>query len=142
MAIEVDLIQIGHRIEAVRGKLSQAEFAGRLGVDRKTIGTWERGERLLDTRALLAIWSEFDAAPPWVLIGDGSGPSLSDDEQELLSLYRAASLPGKMAAVGALQGVAASAKSGQVFHGSVGQVVKTKKLDQTDISFFGGKTKK
>jgi len=142
VSIQVDLLAIGRRIEAVRGRLSQAEFAARLGVDRKTIGTWERGERLPDTRALLALWGEFQAAPPWVLIGDGAGPELSEDEQELLALYRSATLAGKAAAVGALQGVASTSKSTQIFQGKVGQQISTDTLDQRGISFFGGKKKK
>lgn len=104
MPFEVDLEAIGRRIESLRGALSQADFAGRLSVDRKTIGTWERGERLPDTRALLGLWLEFDADPAWVLTGGGFAPTTSSDERELLALYRSAPLTGKMAAIGALQG--------------------------------------
>lgn len=117
MPIAVDLRAIGSRIEGLRGQLSQAEFAARLGVDRKTVGTWERGERLPDTRALLGLWSEFGADPAWVLTGAGFAPATTADERELLVLYRSAPLAGKAAAIGALQGVA-SAKV--VIHGDVG----------------------
>ncbi|MDO5940619.1 helix-turn-helix domain-containing protein [Burkholderia cepacia] len=106
---EIDLEAIGRRIEALRGNLSQADFAAKLGVDRKTVGTWERGERLPDTRALLGLWREFDADPAWVLTGGGFAPATTGDERELLALYRSASLTGKMAAVGALQGAAGAA---------------------------------
>lgn len=102
---------IGKRIERLRGKLSQADFAAALGVDRKTVGTWERGERLPDTRALLGLWSRFDADPAQILTGKGFESSLTDDERELLGLFRAAPLAVKMAAVGALKG-GASAASG------------------------------
>ena len=121
MTFEIDLEAIGHRIESLRGKLSQADFAAKLGVDRKTVGTWERGERLPDTRALLGLWSEFDADPAWVLTGKGFAPTTTEDERELLALYRSASLVGKMSAVGALQGAkdAATTQAKQVFHGDV-----------------------
>jgi len=121
MVFEVDLKTIGERIESLRGKLSQADFAARLGIDRKTVGTWERGERLPDTRALLGLWGEFGADPAWVLTGKGFEPATTDDERELLALYRSASLTGKMSAVGALQGAmgAAATHMNQVFHGPV-----------------------
>lgn len=121
MTFEIGLEAIGRRIESLRGKLSQADFAAKLGVDRKTVGTWERGERLPDTRALLGLWSEFDADPAWVLTGNGFAPTTTEDERELLALYRSAPLTGKMAAVGALQGAvsASSAPAKQKIQGSL-----------------------
>lgn len=90
MSFLIDLAATGRRIEGLRGALSQADFAARLGVDRKTVGTWERGERLLDTRALLVLWEQFDADPAWVLTGQGAGPSTLDAaERVLLDAYRA-----------------------------------------------------
>lgn len=144
MPFEVDLGAIGCRIEKLRGKLSQADFAARLSVDRKTVGTWERGERLPDTRALLGLWGEFSADPAWVLTGQGFAPTTTEDERELLGLFRAAPLAVKAAAIGALQGGSAKAASRkeQVIHGKVGQVMKVKNLDQQGISFFGTDKKK
>jgi DNA-binding transcriptional regulator YiaG len=34
---------IGQRVRELRGDASQANFAERLGVDRKTVGRWEAG---------------------------------------------------------------------------------------------------
>lgn len=68
--------------------MSQAEFADRVGVDRKTVGTWERGERLPDTKALLALMEKFGADPAWVLTGTGATPVLAPDEAVLLDNYR------------------------------------------------------
>lgn len=113
-------------MEVLRGNLSQLEFATTLGVDRKTIGTWERGERLPDTRALLGLWGQFDADPAWVLTGRGFEPVSTADERELLALYRAAPLAVKMAAVGALQGAASAPSAPQTVNqtnrGGSGQV--------------------
>lgn len=91
MSLEINLAEIGKRIEGLRGDLSQIEFAARLGVDRKTVGTWERGERLPDTKALLGLLAHFNADPAWVLTGkDAAGaiPPLAPDEAALLDNYR------------------------------------------------------
>lgn len=117
VSADIDLEAIGRRVEELRGKLSQTDFASRLGVDRKTVGTWERGERLPDTRALLGLWSEFDANPAWVLCGSGASPSISSDERELLALFRAAPLTVKAAAIGALQGGTAKPSRGVLVTG-------------------------
>lgn len=122
MAFEINLMAIGKRIEELRGRLSQVDFAAKLGVDRKTIGTWERGERMPDTKALLGLWAEFDADPAWVLTGKGFAPTGNDDERELIALFRAAPLAVKAAAIGALQGAATAGKV--IIQGQVGQQVE------------------
>lgn len=106
---EINLSAIGKRIETLRGNLSKIEFSERLNVDRKTVGTWEAGDRMPDTMALIALWREFNADPAWVLTGKGFEPNTSADERELLALFRGASLTGKAAAIGALQGAAGAA---------------------------------
>lgn len=101
---DLDLAAIGERLRAVRGRLTQAAFADRLGLERKTVGRYEAGERAPDALALMRLMSEFGADPAWVLTGAGAAPHMTADERELLALYRSAPLAGKMAAVGALQG--------------------------------------
>lgn len=130
MPIEINLAAVGKRIEELRGRLSQSDFAAKLGIDRKTVGTWERGERLLDTKALLALWGEFDADPAWVLTGNGFAPAGNEDEREIVALFRAAPLAVKAAAIGALQGgsapkaqkqsaISVGTNNGQVVEGSI-----------------------
>ncbi|MHA7915518.1 helix-turn-helix domain-containing protein [Alloalcanivorax xenomutans] len=119
--IEVDLHEIGARIRDVRGNLTQAAFAQKLGIERKTVGRYESGDRAPDAVALLRLMAEFGADPAWVLTGRGAGLELSDDERELLSLYRSAPLAGKMAAVGALKG-AASSQEGVTISGNHARV--------------------
>lgn len=105
---------IGARVREVRGGMGVGEFAETLGVNRKTVTRWENDGSVPDGGSLLALKRLFDADPSWILTGQGPGPDLSDDERELLALYRAAPLAGKMAAVGALQGVAgAEAQEGR-----------------------------
>lgn len=76
---------------------------------------------------LLAALSSIGVDVAYVLTGQRAETVLTQDERDLLALYRNASLTAKMAAVGALQGamgtVPGSAK--QVFHGSfTGQAVE------------------
>ncbi|MGH8782078.1 helix-turn-helix domain-containing protein [Paraburkholderia sp.] len=147
MSFQVDLEAIGQRIESLRGNLSQADFAAKLGVDRKTVGTWERGERLPDTRALVGLWQEFDADPAWLLTGSGFAPTTTEDERELLALYRSAPLEVKVAAIGALTAGGKPSKSGskqkQVFKAPVGQQLNVEGgLSQTGLSFFSKERKK
>lgn len=122
--IEIDLEQIGARIKLLRGRLTQAAFADRLGLERKTVGRYESGERAPDALALARLMAEFDADPAWVLTGGGFVPAGTDDERELLALFRAAPLAVKAAAVGALQG------------GSATPAAKVKK--QIKVSAAGG----
>jgi len=89
-----------------------AEFAGALGVNRKTVTRWEADKAFPDGASLLALREKFGVDPGWVLTGEGEAPcdsTLSSDERELLALYRSAPLTGKMAAVGALQGAMGAA---------------------------------
>jgi len=101
---ELDLAQVGERVRSLRGGLTQAAFAERLGLERKSVGRYEAGERAPDAVALLRLMMEFGADPAWVLTGRGASPSISSDERELLALFRAAPLTVKAAAIGALQG--------------------------------------
>lgn len=120
-SVDLDLALVGERLRAVRGRLTQSAFAERLDIERKTVGRYESGERAPDALALLRLMSEFGADPAWVLTGSGSAPTMTEDERELIALYRAAPLAVKMAAVGALKGGGMGSAGGlsQVFHGPV-----------------------
>ncbi len=83
--------EAGKRIEALRAALTQAQFAARVGVDRKTVGEWERGERLPTGVALLKLMTEFGADVNYILpvvTSAGFTPTLPPDEQALLDNYR------------------------------------------------------
>ncbi|WP_146030573.1 helix-turn-helix domain-containing protein [Castellaniella caeni] len=89
---ELDLEAVGDRIRSVRGMLRQIDFANRLGVERKTIGRYEAGERPPDAEVLLRLSKEFGADPIWILTGQGSNratsPDLTPKEQVILDAYR------------------------------------------------------
>ena len=101
-------LSIGERLRQARGSIGVAGFAAALGVNRKTVTRWESGDSIPDGASLLALKEQFDVDPSWLLTGKGAGLELSEDERELLALYRAAPLAGKAAAVGALKVVVAS----------------------------------
>lgn len=65
-----DYVAVGQRIKALRGAMTQADFAARLGVDRKTVVRWEAGERLPDGGSLLALAREFEADVHDILTGE------------------------------------------------------------------------
>lgn len=87
----------GLRVKSLRGDLTQAEFAERLDVDPKTIGQWERGERVPSGTVLLRMASEFGADVGYILTGKKGGvaPHLPPDEEQLLAHYRAANSDGR-----------------------------------------------
>lgn len=66
---------IGGRIRMVRGDIRQPDFATRLGVDKNTVGRYERGERQPDADFLRKLCA-LGYNGHWLLTGEG--PRLSD----------------------------------------------------------------
>lgn len=100
---------LGERLKEERKRLgfSQEEFAAIAGVTRRPYAEWEAGNTSPTGVQLAALYAE-GADVQYIVTGVRSGMALSPDERELLTLFRAAPLAGKAAAIGALQGVAAS----------------------------------
>lgn len=91
-----NFFETGARIRELRGDLSQAEFAQRIGVDRKTVVRWEAGERLPDGTSLLALMQVFGASASYLLTGREGGVQLADAaEQVLIDSYRRCSADAK-----------------------------------------------
>lgn len=67
---------LGQRIGAVRAreKLSQAEFADRLGFSRRSLMSWESGQADPPTTVLIQMRKQFDVAPEWILLGADLNP--------------------------------------------------------------------
>lgn len=91
--MEKKFVTAGRRIAELRGELTQAEFAERLGVDRKTVVRWEAGERLPDGASLFALMTEFGADVNYILKGErGAGAiapeALTAGERVMLDNYR------------------------------------------------------
>jgi len=82
-------LDAGQRIAELRGTLTQAQFAERLGVDRKTVVNWEAGERLPDGASLLKLVEAFAADVNYILTGNRSYQEvLNSRERILLDNYR------------------------------------------------------
>ncbi len=67
---------IGTRIGAVRKrhKLTQEEFATRLGFSRRALASWEKDQVDPPTKVLIELRNQFDADPEWILLGDDDEP--------------------------------------------------------------------
>lgn len=90
--------------------LKQNEFAEQIPVTARAQRNYEKGEREPDACYLAAV-AKMGVDVLYLITGQRSANALSEDERQLLALFRAASLPVKMAAVGALQGAALSGAS-------------------------------
>lgn len=84
--------EAGQRIAKLRGALTQAGFALRLSVSRKTVEGWEAGKVLPNGNSLLRMREAFGADINVLLDGKAGGlaPALRPDEEKLLADYRAA----------------------------------------------------
>ncbi len=69
-------MDIGSRITLVRGGVSQARFAGQIGVHKNTLGNYERGERTPDADFLGKL-AAIGINTHWVITGEG--PMYQDD---------------------------------------------------------------
>jgi transcriptional regulator with XRE-family HTH domain len=70
---------IGQRVRELRGDASQANFAERLGVDRKTVGRWEAGPLMIGATSLIRLREAFGADINWVLTGNVGSPKPAAD---------------------------------------------------------------
>ena len=97
---------IFERLKEERNRLgfTQEKFAALAGVTRRPYAAWEAG-KATPTAAHLAALKNAGADVQYIITGEISISSLTPDERQLLELFRAAPLTGKMAAVGAVQGV-------------------------------------
>lgn len=66
-------MSMGERIRRVRGDLSQAQFAARLGIHQKTVAKYESEKHGIGGAVLEAICLAFpDVNPAWLLTGQGA----------------------------------------------------------------------
>ena len=71
------LSHLANRIRRVRGGMSRADFAEKIGVHLNTLGYYERGQRAPDAVVLINICKVFAVEPSWLLLGEG--PALDED---------------------------------------------------------------
>lgn len=60
------------RLKAVRGAMTQSEFATRLRTPLTTLGRYERGTNMPDLEFIINVCSVFDISPGWLLFGRGA----------------------------------------------------------------------
>lgn len=65
---------MAQRLRAIRGTLTQAEFAHKLGIHKNTLGRYERGESEPDTQIARQLCTLFGVQPHWLLFGSGTPP--------------------------------------------------------------------
>lgn len=147
-----EICMIGMRLKEERERLgfTQPAFAEIAGAKKRTLIDWEKGISS-PTAVQLAALVRAGVDALYVLLGSSNRaltPDLTDnqngatshqltsDEQELLALYRAAPLAGKMAAVGALQGAAAAATQSQQAHKVV--IKGGQRVAGRDYNEYGG----
>lgn len=141
MTQEGPYAEVGRRIQVLRGKLTQAEFASRLGVDRKSVTGWETGKRLPDGSSLLVMRRDMGADLNYILGGgEAEFRVLSSEERTMVDFYREASPAVRKAALGALLS-AGHAGPGVVIHGKVGQSIAGN-AEQSQFTIDMGKQRK
>ena len=70
---------IGDRLRLVRGKRTQVEFAGRLGIGRTTLLRYEAGSRALDADFLVRLRGAFMVDVNWLLTGSEQADKVAFD---------------------------------------------------------------
>ncbi len=76
LATSEDNVPIGRRLAGVRERtrLSQNEFAERIGLSPRAYQNYERGEREIPAITLKTLYDVFGIDPLWVLTGPGWSP--------------------------------------------------------------------
>lgn len=115
--------EVGRRIQALRGKLTQAEFATRLGVDRKSVTGWETGKRLPDGSSLLVMRRDMGADLNYILGGGEAEFRLSAEERTVVDYYRMAPLVVRRTVLGALIGATPSGEKAPTVHQEISGTV-------------------
>jgi len=104
--------QMGKRIAFLRGELSQADFAERLGVSRNTLSRYENGTSIPSADFLQLLVTAFGVDANWLLLGVGEPPKPELDAREaiLVDHFRHCDERGKDAMITAGSAMAKQAK--------------------------------
>lgn len=126
---------LGERLKEERERLgfSQPAFAALAEASKSSQASWEKETAYPNAKAL-EVWARVGVDVAYVVTGKPSSgvDTLTQDEQELLKLFRAAPLAVKAAAIGALQGGSTGAKT---------QVMKNTGSGNVQIGQVGGSFK-
>ncbi len=87
---------VGKRLKAWRkgNNLTLTDISTKTGLSTGGLSAYERDEKLIGSKTLLALWSEYNIDIAWILTGKESG-NLTPEEQQLIDYYRKADDRGK-----------------------------------------------
>ncbi len=87
---------VGKRLKAWRkgNNLTLTDISTKTGLSTGGLSAYERDEKLIGNKTLLALWSEYNIDIAWILTGKESG-NLTPEEQQLIDYYRKADDRGK-----------------------------------------------
>lgn len=82
-------LSIGKRIRSARNRagLTQTELASKANMSPATLGTYERGSRHISIEDLIILASKLETSIDYLL---GIAPKITDEEYDLILLYRSA----------------------------------------------------
>ncbi len=130
------------RAERQRLKLNQDDFSAFGGVKKRAQVSYEQDERSPGAEYLSALASK-GVDVMFLLTGQYTAGTLSEDESELIAGYRSLDVRGKAGALGMISGMTMPKETGKaVFHGSVGQVVEGDQHNTAPLNFTLGSGKK
>lgn len=93
----MSVMEIGKRLKLARQQahITQAEVAKRLGVSFQTISSYERGVNRVDSDTLMRLCEIYNVSVGELMadersFADAEGDQYSDDEKDLVELYRRA----------------------------------------------------
>lgn len=102
----------GKRIREIRTErnLNQSEFAELLGISQRNVSKYELEQLDLNTDVLISICEKFNLKSDYVLgleddFGNSTLPALSNEEQEVLALYRKMNRTQKSHFIGFAEGM-------------------------------------
>ena len=87
---------IGKRLRTWRKEkgLSMPEISAKTGLSTGGLSAYERDEKLIGAKPLLALWSEFGLDIAWILTGK-KDEDLTPEEQKLVDTFRSCNTVGQ-----------------------------------------------
>ena len=87
---------VGKRLKAWRkeNNLTLTDILAKTGLSTGGLSAYERDEKLIGSKTLLALWSEYRIDIAWILTGKKDG-DFTQEEQQLIDYYRRADDRGK-----------------------------------------------
>jgi len=123
-------MDIGSRIQKIRGKTPRAVFAEQLGIHPQTLYMYEKGKRVVDVELVQLLCAKFGVPVEWLIFGEGQLQAVRNDEEDQ-RLQR--ELAAKEARIAELQNelIAAQAGALKAYELAVGALHPAKEANTT-----------